>query len=124
MEVEERLEREAELRTVKRLRAEVAARRHAVMGFSGVLQALNDGRVDTLVVPYGLESKGLRCTKCGRLWAEGGRCPIDRGVLEVVPDVVESAVASALRHGARVETITFAGPESLDGGKIGALLRY
>ncbi|HJP66337.1 MAG TPA: VLRF1 family aeRF1-type release factor [Actinomycetota bacterium] len=124
LEVEERLEEERERQTVERLRAEVAAGRQAVVGFSGVLQALNDGRVDTLVVPFGLSSGGLRCTDCGRLWAEGGRCRVCRGRLEPVPDVVESAVASALRQSAHVETITFAGPQSLDGEKIGALLRY
>jgi peptide subunit release factor 1 (eRF1) len=124
LEVEERVEEEQERQTVERLRAEVAAGRQAVIGFSGVLQALNDGRVDTLVVPFGLSARGLRCTNCGRLWAEGGRCRTCRGRLEPVPDVVESAVASALRQSARVETITFAGPRSLDGEKIGALLRY
>jgi peptide chain release factor subunit 1 len=124
LEIEERLEEEKERRIVERLRAEAAAGRQAVMGFPGVIEALNDGRVDTLVVPFGLESKGRRCVNCGRLAIDGKRCVTCGGKLEIVPDVVETAVAAALRQSARVETVSFAGPEALDGERIGALLRY
>jgi peptide chain release factor subunit 1 len=124
MEVEERLEEERERRTVELVRAEAAAGRLAVLGFPKVLEALNDGRVDTLVVPFGVEAKGQRCIRCGRLWTEQARCPTCRGELEIVPDVVESAVAAALRQSARVETISFAGPDVLGPDQIGALLRY
>ncbi len=124
LEIEERLEEEKERRIVDRLRAEAAAGRQAVMGFPGVMEALNDGRVDTLVVPFGLESTGRRCVNCGRLAMEGKRCATCGGTLEIVPDVVETAVAAALRQSARVETVSFAGPEALDSERIGALLRY
>jgi peptide chain release factor subunit 1 len=124
LEIEERLEEEKERRIVERLRAEAAAGRQAVLGFSGVMEALNDGRVDTLVVPFGLQTRGRRCVECGRLAMEGKRCRTCGGTLEMVPDVVETAVAAALRQSARVETVSFAGPETLDGERIGALLRY
>jgi peptide chain release factor subunit 1 len=124
LEVEERLEEERERRTVDLVRAETAAGRLAVLGFPKVLEALNDLRVATLVVPLGLEAKGQRCSRCGRLWMEQARCPTCRGELEMVPDVVESAVAAALRQNARVETISFAGPDVLGSDQIGALLRY
>jgi peptide chain release factor subunit 1 len=124
LEIEERLEEAKERRIVERVRAEAAAGRHAVMGFPGVIEALNDGRVDTLVVPYGLQSQGRRCTNCGRLAMAGKRCATCGGNLETIPDVVETAVATALRQSARVETVSFAGPEALDSERIGALLRY
>jgi peptide chain release factor subunit 1 len=124
LEIEERLEEEKERRIVERLRAEAAAGRQAVMGFPGVIEALNDGRVDTLVVPFGLESKGRRCLNCGRLAIDGKRCVTCGGTLETIPDVVETAVAAALRQSARVETVSFAGPEALDSERIGAILRY
>lgn len=121
---EEAIEIERERQTVERLRAESAAGRQAVVGLRGVLEALNDGRVDTLVVPFGFESKGARCTECGRLWANGSKCRICGGSLEHVADVVENAVAAAVRQSSRVETITFpeALPEPLE--DVGALLRY
>lgn len=124
LEIEERLEEERERRTVDQIRAEAAAGRLAILGFSKVLEALNDFRVDTLAVPFGLESKGQRCTRCGRLWMDQPRCPTCRGELEMVPDVVESAVAAALRQSARVETISLAGPDVFGADQIGALLRY
>jgi hypothetical protein len=55
---------------------------------------------------------------------DGKRCPMCGGTLETIPDVVETAVATALRQSARVETVSFAGPEALDSERIGALLRY
>ena len=124
LEIEERLELETERTTIERLRAEAAAGRNAVLGLGKVLPALNDGRVDTFVVPFGLESKGYRCTKCARLWSDGGRCPTCGGHLEGIPDVIESAVAAALRSGAKVESISFAGPDVLGEEKVGAILRF
>src|SRR5439155_2316087 len=120
--VEERLEAERERKVLERLRAEVGARRQAVMGLEPVLTALNDGRVDTLVIPFGLSLPGKRCTSCGRLAAQGGRCATCGGALEDVPDVVEGALEAALLQSSRVETLTL-----IDEGKaleIGALLRF
>jgi peptide chain release factor subunit 1 len=124
LEIEERLEEERERRIVELIRAEASAGRLAVLGFPKVLEALNEGRVDTLAVPFGLEAKGQRCTRCGRLWMDQPRCPICRGQVEMVPDVVESAVAAAIRQSARVETISFAEQDVFGPEQIGALLRY
>ncbi|HEX9311423.1 MAG TPA: Vms1/Ankzf1 family peptidyl-tRNA hydrolase [Actinomycetota bacterium] len=122
--IEEEMEERTERETVDRLLAESAAGRGAVTGLPEVLAALNEGRVQTLVVPFGLESKGVRCSECGRLAQRGSRCRTCGGPLEPIADVVESAVASALRASARVEMVSTAGPESLDGARIGAFLRY
>lgn len=124
MTVEEGIEARREREVVERVLAEAAAGRNAVTGMKPVLDALNDTRVDLLVVPFGLQVEGVRCQDCARLAESGGRCRSCGGPTEPIPDVVESAVASALRQSARVETITTAGPEPLDGAQIGALLRY
>ena len=124
MQVEEEMEERQEHQTVERLLAEAAAGRNAVTGLGAVLDALNDGRVATLVVPFGLEAKGMRCTECGRLAERGTRCRNCGGPLEPVPDVVETAVGAALRQGAKVETVSFMASESLDGAQIGAFLRF
>jgi peptide chain release factor subunit 1 len=122
--VEERLEAERERETLERLKAESAAGRQAVLGLTGVLDALNDGRVDTLVVSFGFRAEGVRCSSCGLLAAGGRRCRTCRGSLQPVRDVVESAVAAALRQNARVETLSYLGPEQANGHEVGALLRY
>ena len=120
--IEERLEAEREQQVLERLRGEVGAGRHAVEGLEPVLAALNEARVDTLVVPFGLSLPGKRCTPCGRLAAHGERCPTCGGALEDVPDVVESALAAALRQSSRIETLSFVGNGG--GQEIGALLRF
>jgi peptide chain release factor subunit 1 len=124
MAVEEGIEERREREVVERVLAEAAAGRNAVTELGPVLEALNDGRVDTLVVPFGLEARGARCRECGRLALGGSRCRTCGGPMESLPDVVESAVASALRQSARVETMSRVGVDSLDGARIGALLRF
>ncbi|MGH2572930.1 MAG: Vms1/Ankzf1 family peptidyl-tRNA hydrolase [Actinomycetota bacterium] len=121
--VEEEVEAQRERQVLERLTAEARAGRHGVTGLEPVLDALNDGRVDTLVVPFGLSREGARCASCGRLAVDGAACPTCGGTLERVHDVVESAVAAALRQRSRVETLTMA--TDTDGASdIGALLRY
>lgn len=121
--VEERIEAERERKVVERVRAEAAAGRQGVTGLEGVLRALNEGRVETLVVPLGTTHEGARCVACGRLALEGSTCATCGGDLERVADVVESAVAAALRQSSRVETLTMA--NDVAGARdVGALLRY
>jgi peptide chain release factor subunit 1 len=122
--VEERIEADRERRVLERLHAEAAAGRQGVTGLVRVLEALNEGRVETLVVPMGLSREGRRCVRCGRLAADGSACPTCGGSLERVPDVVERAVAAALRQSSRVETLSMADPPGDGGQEIGALLRY
>jgi peptide chain release factor subunit 1 len=122
--VEERVEAARERRTLQRLRAESAAGRQAVMGLDASLSALNGGRVDTLLVPFGVSRKGVRCSSCGRLALEGERCATCGGRMAPVPDVVESAVTSALRQSARVETLSVIELDRPEESDIGALLRY
>ena len=122
--VEEQLEARREQQVVERLRAEASARRNAVIGLDPVLGALSDGRVETLVVPFGLTLPGKGCVECGRLVVEAERCPVCGGRLEPVPDVVESAVEAALRQGSRIETLSFIGGNNGQQQEIGALLRF
>ena len=112
------MEAEKEARTLERLLADASAGRRAVLGLGATLQALNDGRVQTLVVPMDAQSAGRRCPSCGLLAAEGTTCPRCGGEMEPVADIVDAAVAAALRLRTRVEAVT--------GGSavVGALLRY
>jgi len=124
LHVEEEMEERKERQTVDRLLAAAAAGRGAVTGLREVLGALNEGRVDTLVVPFGLAAEGARCSECGRLAQGGSRCRTCGGPLESLPDVVEASVGAAIRQGARVETVSFFSRDTLDGTEVGAFLRF
>jgi peptide chain release factor subunit 1 len=121
--VEEEIEKGRERAIVERVSADLAAGRNAVAGVGPVLHAVNDGRVDTLVVPFGLSVPGARCAACGRLATSGSVCAICGGKLEEDPDVVDSAVAGAIRQSSRIEILSLLEPEvSLP--DIAALLRF
>jgi peptide chain release factor subunit 1 len=121
--VEEDIEKARERQVVRRLEAETGSGRNGVIGLSPVLHALNEERVDTLVVPFGLSAPGARCSEYGHLAAGGRRCGICQGRLEPVRDVVDDAVASAMRQGSRVEILSLLEPEET-AKDIGALLRF
>ena len=124
LEIEEGIEAQREREVVEKVVAEAAAGRGGVTGLKRVLAALNDGRVDTLVVPFGMSSQGVRCTSCGWLGLDGSTCPIDREPTEPVLDVIESGVAKALQQGSRVESLTMVNGDSGRPFDIGALLRF
>lgn len=119
LQVEEELEARREREVVEQVRAQAAAGQGAVVGLGPVLEALNRGRVGTLVVPLGLRQAGVRCPHCGWLDVGGRLCPGCQSKVEDVPDVVDLAVATALRQGARVETLSQVGD-----APVGALLRF
>jgi len=122
--VEEQVEAERERQTLEHVRAEAAAGRQGVIGLDRVLGALNDWRVETLVVPFGLSLAGKRCRECGRLATHGTHCATCGGTLEPVPDIAESAVAAALRQGSRVEILSMITNGNGQEQEVGALLRF
>jgi peptide chain release factor subunit 1 len=122
--LEQRLEEDRERETVGRLVSEVRSETgRAVAGLDECLFVLESGRVDTLVVLFGLEASGVRCPRCGHLATGGARCSACGAEMLEAPDLVELAVESALRQRCRVETIPDS-PELAALGGIGALLRF
>jgi peptide chain release factor subunit 1 len=125
-ELEEDLERRREEESVGRLASEIEGHTgRAVAGMDGTLAALEEGRVDTLLVAADLEVAGVRCTSCGHLGLRGRSCAACGAPTEETPDLVEEAVESALRQGSRVEVL----PQDLAAelgrfGGVGALLRF
>jgi peptide chain release factor subunit 1 len=123
LEAEEDLDRRRVREAIAQIRAEQAAGRRAVAGLEKTLAALAENRVATLVVAIDLQAAGRECSSCGRLAVSGKRCTTCGSSTRANPDVVEAAVAQALRQGSRVETVIEDGAFDTLGG-VGALLRF
>jgi peptide chain release factor subunit 1 len=123
LEVEEEQERTKEAAKVEALRGAAESGGKAVTGLPGTLAAVAEGRAAEILVGLDLSAPGFSCPNCGRLSERGTRCPACGSTMEPVADVVEEAVARAVRQGSRVETIVH--PDGLARyGGIGALLRF
>jgi peptide subunit release factor 1 (eRF1) len=108
---------------VEKVRDRVAHDYLATAGFQGTLTALQEGKVDTLVIARDHTREGAQCTQCGFVFArELETCPYDGARTRTDVDVVEEMVRMA--EGQGVE-IAFADPtEVQDLNGVGALLRF
>jgi len=125
-EIEHQVERE-------RVEAVITAAekgQNGVLGYADVLTAVQEQRVDILVVPEALEHPGWECHRCGAVIADilakpPDACPYCNGPLKTVEDVVDLAMQKVLDAGGTVEILRSPARETLlNGGIIGALLRY
>ncbi len=108
-------------RMVDRVAAEIARRKdddtlaelefqvdagRAVMGLTGVLTALDEARVGTLVVEVDPPClPGAICLACQRITLPAPTCPACGSVTEPLDDVMEAAMERALGTGARVRVL-------------------
>jgi peptide chain release factor subunit 1 len=122
-EHERRREREA----LDRLREGVSTGGRGAAGLESVLEALNERRVEALLVGQGYEAAGCTCPQCGLVWPlDGGECPADGTTLDCRPNVVESAMELALVQSADVLVLRDEDHrrEIQSLGDIGAVLRF
>jgi peptide chain release factor subunit 1 len=91
-------------------------------GLDEVLRALNEARVDTLLVAEGFAAPGMRDRDTGLLYADGAERPGGHRV-DRVDDVVEPAVEKAIEQSARVLRVSHHDDLGPLGG-IGAVLRF
>lgn len=117
-------ERERETReAVDRVRDRVRHDYLATAGYQGTLMALQEGKVDTLVLARGQEREGVRCAQCGFVFArEVKTCPYDGSDTVVGVDVVEELVRMAEGQGVTIEFVDPGAVSDMKG--VGALLRY
>jgi peptide chain release factor subunit 1 len=117
-------EKQREREALDRLSAGVGSGGRGVGGPEDTLEALNERRVQTLLLEPGFDRRGTRCQSCGLLMLETGeRCPADGGQIEQLEHMREGAIEAALAQGAEVLVIRHypdLGP--LQG--IGAILRF
>jgi peptide chain release factor subunit 1 len=105
------------------LRSRVAQDYMAAAGYQSTLTALQEGKVETLVVARDHEKPGARCTQCGFVYArEVESCTYDGGDVVPVPDVLEEMVRMAETQGATVQFVDSTEVDDLRGA--GALLRF
>lgn len=89
-------------------------------GWKQVLDADSDGRVDVLLLPAGTNRQVWECPECGRVSADGGKCPLDGTKLQIADDGVDASIHQVLAHGGSVVWLP---ADSLPDGPA-ALLRY
>jgi peptide subunit release factor 1 (eRF1) len=92
-----------------------------------VLEALNERRVETLLLDPGFQAAGCTCPQCGWVGPPvGGACPADGTPVESRDDVVESAVELAMVQNADVLVVRDEDNqrELQSHGQIGAVLRF
>jgi peptide chain release factor subunit 1 len=117
------LERQDEL--LGRLREGVGAGGRGAAGLDGVLGALNERRVEALLLDDTFSAPGVECPHCGWIGSDTGltECPADGGELERRGDVGERAVERALMQDAEV-VVLHDRPDLRPHGGIGAVLRF
>lgn len=118
----------AELKQEVRLVEQIitsAAKGHAgVVGLDETLQAVHEGRAQTLIIQEGFRQPGYRCQGCDYLTAQAlESCPFCGGAFTKIPDAVELAVRKVLQNGGEVDVL-HANDRLEKHGNIGALLRY
>ena len=120
-------DRESEREALDRLQAGVAKGARGAAGLDGTLAALNERRVETLMLIEGFDAAGCTCPQCGSVYSmNGGNCPADGSALECRGNVIENAVHLALAQSARVLVVRDEdhGRELESHGGIAALLRF
>jgi peptide chain release factor subunit 1 len=102
-QVVEQEEGEHERSALDRLAAGLGSGGRAVGGPEATLEALNERRVEVLLLERGLARRGGRCPSDGILTvATSGPCPADGTEIEEVEDLSEAAVEAALLQDAEV----------------------
>jgi peptide chain release factor subunit 1 len=120
-DVDSAREREA----LDRLVEAVGAGGRGTAGLDETIEALNERRVETLLLVEGFDASGVFCPGCGWVGVqELAMCPADGGKLERRDDVVENAIELAILQSAEVLVARHHGDELERRGGMGAILRF
>ena len=95
--------KKSERAALDRLQEGVATGGRGVAGLDPTLAALNERRVETLVLNEGFDSAGCTCPQCNSVYSvTDGTCPADGTALECRDNVIENAMHLALEQSAGV----------------------
>jgi peptide subunit release factor 1 (eRF1) len=95
----------------------------AATGLAATLNALNEQRVEVLLIEDGFRAGGAIETNSGMLVVDGGAVPVEDPEFEGRSDIVEPAIERAMEQSAKVLVIRRF-PDLRAHGGIGALLRF
>src|SRR4051794_21221133 len=99
----EQYTKKSEREALDRLQEGVATRGRGVAGLDDTLAALNERRVETLLMNEGFDSAGCTCPQCNSVYSlSEGNCPADGTQLECRDNVIENAMHLALEQSAAV----------------------
>ena len=115
-------ERERERVWLERLKSELGRNSRGVAGLADTLEALNERRVEALLVQDGFRTDGYASQASDFLSTEPGASPVGEE-LQRRDDVIEPALESALEQSAEVVVVR-RHPDLEALGSIGAVLRY
>lgn len=118
VEDEKRQERE----WLDRLKSELGRNARGVSGLADTLEALNERRVEALVIQSGFRAEGFATASSDFLSTEPGASPTGEE-LRKLDDVIEAALESALEQSAEIVAVRHH-PDLEALGSIGAVLRY
>jgi peptide chain release factor subunit 1 len=126
LKVQERMERDQESSLVEAVLAELHDRGKAVAGFAAVLDAVNQGRVWTLVYNKDFSALAGECGDCAAYSPHArGPCVYCGGTVKPMAQPVDRISQSVLEMGGRVEVVDGAARTALGKqGGVAALLRY
>ncbi len=117
-------ERLKQIKLVQTIVTSEAKGRAGVINLEDTLNAVHDGRIQTLVIRDGYRAPGYRCQGCGYLTTEKlTSCPFCENKFEKISDAVELAVRRVMRDGGEVEVLRDIEVQQ-DFDQVGALLRY
>jgi peptide chain release factor subunit 1 len=119
-EDDRRREREA----LDRLAEGMGSAARSAAGLDDVLGALNEHRVEILLIAPGFEAPGVVCKVCGWAGTDAGSCPADGGQVERRDDVIERAIELALMQSSEVLVVRHHEDELDEHGSIAAVLRF
>ena len=120
----EAAERDRERAKLDRLIEGVSTGGRGAAGLDDTLAALNERRVETLLIAEGFSAPGATSAGSGLLHSrESGTSPVDGSELLRRDDIVESAIESALAQSAHVLIVRHH-DDLAEHGSIGAVLRF
>ena len=122
LEIDERREREA----LDRFEEGVGTGGRGAAGLDKTIAALNERRVETLLLNDRFDAAGVLCTRCGWVGTDPTltECPVDGGPLEERDNIAENAIELAIMQSASVLRVRHHAERLESRGSIGAVLRF
>lgn len=122
-EIGQRAERRREMRMVESMITSAAKGAAGVVRLEDTLNAVHDGRIQTLIVREGYRAEGFQCQGCGYITTQKlDACPFCGKPFTQIKDAIEMAVRKVMQDGGDVE-IVYENPKLEEIG-IGGVLRY